>query len=99
MKTNDIENLWNLPHALLHTIHNMLPSPNITVHTGADPISEKKLEKGEGMWDVQTEILGWILDGMKSASNTPLIRWKRSWRKFEMTCDHRKEFGSKTLKN
>ena len=41
----------------------MFPPPDVTGHNGADPVSVKKLLKGEGVWQVRKEILGWMFDG------------------------------------
>ena len=41
----------------------MFPPPEVTGHSGQDPVSLKKLLEGEGLWDVRKEILGWMFDG------------------------------------
>ena len=56
------EALRHCSRAVLHGIHRVFPPPNVTGHTGADPVSIKKLLKGEGVWAVRKEILGWIID-------------------------------------
>ena len=63
--TDDISQaqLLKLSRAMLHGIHTVFPPPHVTGHNGGDPISEKKLDKKEGLWDHVKEILGWILDG------------------------------------
>ncbi len=63
--TDDLSqpNLRNLSRAMLHGIHAIFPPPEVTGHNGGDPISEKKLDKLEGLFDPVKEILGWILDG------------------------------------
>ena len=55
--------LLHLSRALLHGIHAIFPPPNITGHSGADPISVKKLEQGDGRWHHEKELLGWICNG------------------------------------
>ena len=37
--------------------------PEVTSHPGEDPISQKKLQEGEGTWSTTKELLGWIIDG------------------------------------
>ena len=50
--------------ATLHAIHEVFPAPNKASPQGAkDPISEKKLQKGDARWATQKEILGYLLDG------------------------------------
>ena len=63
--TNQITppHLTQVSRSMLHGIHSILPPPKVTQHCGADPISEKKLDKGEGTWSHQKEILGWDFDG------------------------------------
>ena len=63
-KTKERENLQHLSCKILHAVHNIFPSENITGHAGGDPVSEKKLDQGNGMWGVQKEILGWVFDGI-----------------------------------
>ena len=55
--------LTQVSRSMLHGIHSIFPPPKLTKHCGADPISEKKLDKGEGTWSHQKEILGWDFDG------------------------------------
>lgn len=58
--TNDtsLPNLRKLTQALITGIHSIFPPPHISGHHGPDPISEGKLDKGEGTWDYTKEILG-----------------------------------------
>ena len=62
-QTTDEEALRHCSRAVLHGIHSVFPPPNVTGHNGADPVSVKKLLKGEGVWAVRKEILGWVMDG------------------------------------
>ena len=63
--TNDTsrKHLTHFSRAMLNRIHSIFPPPTITGHQGEDPISQKKLHKGEGTWSYQKEILGWLVDG------------------------------------
>ena len=36
-----------------------------------NPISEKKLDKGEGLWQFRKEILGWLFDGASRCIELP----------------------------
>ena len=62
-QTTDVAALRHCSRAILHGIHSVFPPPAITGHNGEDPISLKKLQEGEGLWEVRKEILGWIMDG------------------------------------
>jgi hypothetical protein len=37
----------------------------MAANVGEDPISKAKLAKGDGTWNTQKEILGWIFDGQE----------------------------------
>jgi hypothetical protein len=55
--------LGRISRAALHGIHSIFPSPAVTGHTdGKDPISLKKLLRGDAQWSPQREILGFIVD-------------------------------------
>ena len=58
------EEFTKLTWAMLHNIHSIYPPPSVMGHLGGDPISEKKLDKLEGLWDSTVkEIIGWMLGG------------------------------------
>ena len=57
------DHLKHLSRAMLHGIHSVFPPPEKSGHNGPEPISEKKLEEGEGTWTTTKEILGWLVDG------------------------------------
>jgi hypothetical protein len=56
---------------MLHGIHTVFPPPAITNHGGGDPIPEKKLKAGDGLWEVRKEILGWIFNGIQRTIELP----------------------------
>lgn len=37
----------------------------VTGNHGDEPISIKKLQQGDGLWDTRKEILGWLFDGIQ----------------------------------
>lgn len=71
--TNDISinHLTTVSRAMLHGIHTVFPPPSVTGHNGGDPIAEKKIDKGEGLWQPTKEILGWIFDGVQCTIQLP----------------------------
>ena len=77
--TNDlsINNLTRLSRGMLHGIHTIFPPPNVTGHCGFDPISESKLNKGEGQWAYSKEILGWVFDGQNFTITLPPEKCKK----------------------
>ncbi|KAL7548503.1 hypothetical protein ACHAWF_011783 [Thalassiosira exigua] len=62
-QTTDEAALRHCSRAILHGIHSVFPPPEISGHSGEDPISLKKLLAGEGLWEVRKEVLGWVMDG------------------------------------
>jgi hypothetical protein len=58
--------------ATLHAIHSVFPPPASTDPPGTkDPISVKKLDKGDARWDTTKEILGYELDGIHRTVRLP----------------------------
>eukprot|EP00978_Attheya_sp_CCMP212_P042182 scaffold252731_cov28-Attheya_sp.AAC.3 len=58
--------LLRTTRAALHSIRGVFPPPSTSGHKGGkDPVSEKKLEKGDARWATKKEILGFLLDGSK----------------------------------
>jgi hypothetical protein len=56
--------LGRITRAALHGIHTVFPSPKITGHIGGkDPISLKKLERGDARWHYTKHILGFLVNG------------------------------------
>jgi hypothetical protein len=56
--------LLRTARAALHSIHGVFPPPHVSGHTGGkDPVSEKKLGKGDARWAACKEILGFVLNG------------------------------------
>lgn len=48
-----------------------LPLPLVTRHSSGDSVSWKKLDQGEGLWEVCKEILGWMFDGARRCLELP----------------------------
>jgi hypothetical protein len=57
----DRQRLAQLRRILLHTMDQVIP-PKVNCTTAKDPISIKKLLKGDGSWNYVHKILGWIMD-------------------------------------
>jgi hypothetical protein len=59
----------------LHAIHSVFQPPHATgMKDAKDPISEKKLLKGDARWDTQKEVLGYLLDGIHRTVQLPTDR-------------------------
>jgi hypothetical protein len=71
------KHLQGLSRAVLHGIHSIFPPPSISNHCGGDPISEKKMEKGDGTWAYKKEILGWMIDGQEFTIYLPTDKSKK----------------------
>ena len=63
-QTSSPDKLLHLSRAMLHGIHSVFPPPDVSGHNGQDPVSQKKLDDGDGQWASRKEILGWIFDGV-----------------------------------
>jgi hypothetical protein len=64
--------LQRTARATLHAIHSVFPPPSVTGMPDAkDPVSEKKLAKGDARWDTKKEILGYWLDGINRTIQLP----------------------------
>ena len=66
-----LHDLRQTARAMLHGIHTIFPPHSVTKHCGGDPVSENKLEKGEGTWAFNKEILGWLFDGKNYTIQLP----------------------------
>jgi hypothetical protein len=56
--------LGRIARSALHGIHSIFPPTDVTGHSGGkDPISLKKLQRGDGQWHHEKELLGFIVDG------------------------------------
>ena len=71
VQATDEPTLLHHTRALFHGIHSIFPPTSVTHHDGEDPISQKKLDQGEGIWETRKEILGWIFDGIKRTIELP----------------------------
>lgn len=71
-QTTDPDKLLHMSRAILHDIHSVFPPPSVTGHDGEDPVSQKKLEQGDGRWATRKEILGWVFDGHNQTIELPL---------------------------
>ena len=71
LQTTNEEHLRHHTRALFHAIHSIFPPVAVTKHDGEDPISEKKLKQGEGIWSTRKEILGWLFDGIARTIELP----------------------------
>jgi hypothetical protein len=56
--------LGRITRAAIHGIHSIFPSPEVTGHIGGkDPISLKKLERGDARWHHEKDIFGFLVNG------------------------------------
>ena len=63
--------LKHLSRAILVGIHSIFPPPKVSGHTGEDPVSKTKLQKNEGLFEPQKEVLGWHIDGQNFTIQLP----------------------------
>jgi len=72
------KHLAYLSRCMLHGIHSVFLTKEVTEYDRGDAMSEKKLTKGEGVWAHVKEILGWNFDGINYTIQLPLDKVKRS---------------------
>jgi hypothetical protein len=59
----------------IHAIHSVFPQPGITGHTdGKEPISDKKIDKGDGDYTSTKEMIGFVFDGIKRTIHLPRLK-------------------------
>ena len=65
-ESTDGTHIPRVRRAAIHAIHSVFPQPDITGHTdGKEPISDKKIEKGDGDFMSLKEMIGFDFDGIK----------------------------------
>ena len=58
--------------AAIHGIHSVFPPTSVTKHAGGkEPISAKKLAAGDGNFESQKEMIGFVFDGVKRTVHLP----------------------------
>jgi hypothetical protein len=76
------EQLHHVANAIMHGIHDVFPPDN---NDDEDPISEKKMKKGEGLYDTEKTLLGFDFDGdaktmwLESAKREKLLTILKGW--------------------
>ena len=76
------EQLRHAANAIMHGIHDVFPPNNSDAE---DPISEKKMKKGEGLYDTEKTLLGFDFDGdaktmwLESAKREKLLTILKGW--------------------
>ncbi len=68
------EQLRHVANAIMHGIHDVFPPDE---EDSNDPISEKKLKKGEGRYDTRTTLLGFDFDGKGKAMWLEAVKRKK----------------------
>jgi hypothetical protein len=58
--------------ASIHGVHSVFPEPAVTGHkNGKDPLSEKKLDQGDGNFVSKKDMIGFSFDGIKQTIHLP----------------------------
>ena len=58
----------NTTRCIMHTVDQVFAQPDEKTPNQKEAVSEKKMNKGDGGWNQQKEILGWILDMHKKTT-------------------------------
>jgi len=64
---------------MIYGVHSIFPPPDVSGHHGEDPISQKKMDQGNGTWSMTKEILGWLVDGANFTIQLTLDKFKKVW--------------------
>jgi hypothetical protein len=76
------EQLRHIVNAIMHGIHDVFPPDN---NDNEDPISETKMKKGKGLYDIKKTLLGFDFDGdaktmwLESAKQEKLLTIFKGW--------------------
>jgi hypothetical protein len=71
-ESTDGTHIPRVRRAAIHAIHSVFPEPAITGHiVGKDPISDRKIEKGDGDFMSTKEMIGFLFDGIKRTVRLP----------------------------
>ncbi len=76
------EQLRHVANAMMHVIHDLFPPDN---NDDKDPISEKKMKKGEGLYNTEKTLLGFDFNGdaktmwLESAKQEKLLTILKGW--------------------
>ena len=70
------QQLAHVASAVMHGIHDVFPAHSEPEH---DPISLKKLQKGDGQWALNKALLGFVFNGNPSAKTMQLKHPKREF--------------------
>ena len=66
MESKDGCHIPRIHRASIHGIHSYFPQPKVTGHVdGKEPISNPKLDKGDGNFTSNKEMIGFLFDGIK----------------------------------
>ena len=71
IQSTNPKDLRHHSRALLHAIHSIFPAVDEGRAHPEDPISKKKMDKGDGVWAFRKELLGWIFDGLQRTIELP----------------------------
>ena len=71
-QSEDGSHIPTIRRAAIHGIQSFFPTPTVTGHTeGKHPLSQKKLEKGDGDFNSRKEMIGILFDGIKRTVQLP----------------------------
>jgi hypothetical protein len=66
VENEDRSLIRRVSRATLHAIHSLFQPQKRSGHVGGkDPVSQKKLEKGDATFEIEKEILGFLINGAK----------------------------------
>jgi hypothetical protein len=77
-QSTDGSHISKIRRAAIHGIHSVFPPTSVTKHIGGkEPISDRKLENGDGNFETEKEMIGFEFDGIKRTIRLPAAKARR----------------------
>ena len=77
-QSTDGTHIPTIRRVAIHVIHSVFPPTEVTKHAGGkEPVSEKKLDQGDGDFESHKEMIGFEFDGVKRTLRLPRDKARR----------------------
>ena len=80
-----MKHLEHFSWAMLFGVHSIFPLSAVSGHHGQDPVLQKKLAQGKGLWETTKEILGWLVNGAKFTVQTHTEQGRQNMQTHQMS--------------
>ena len=90
VQSSDPSVLLGKSRQILTAINQVFPPPEVTHDKGEDPISNKKIDNGDGVWNTKKELLGWLFDGVARCIMLPADKVQKITKELSSAARHKK---------